>query len=47
MVNLILTHFSENEPTTAFYEMFIEDLAALSNDELAIAEDVFKNLSLS
>lgn len=47
MVNLILKHFSENEPTTAFYEMFIEDLAALSNDELAIAEDVFKNLSLS
>lgn len=47
MVNLILTHFTENEPTTAFYEMFIEDLAALSNDELAIAEDVFKNLSLS
>ena len=47
MVNLILKYFSENEPTTAFYEMFIEDLAALSNDELAIAEDVFKNLSLS
>ena len=47
MVNLILKHFSENEPTTAFYEMFIEDLTTLSNEELAIAEDVFKNLSLS